>query len=321
MEILSFNPIFKEKVWGGDKIYTILGKDFSPSLNCGETWELIGIDTHSSVVANGKFEKKNLYSLVKLYKEKLVGKKNYERFGNTFPLLIKFIDARENLSVQVHPNDNQALKTHGTFGKTEFWYILDTSTNAQILYGFNQNINKKKLVQHIENNTIEDILKYYKVQKGDTFFIPSGKVHAIGGGVLLAEIQQASDITYRIYDYNRPDKTGHLRELHIKEALKAINFEDNHSYYKPIAKDNENSQLCTCDYFKINFLNIKKEQLYDYQILDSFIIYICVEGKGKVINNKQVKSIKKGEVLLLPATINKVKILPKDNIKILECYI
>lgn len=320
MELLTFEPIFKEKVWGGHKIQTILGKNFYPLDNCGETWEISDASANMSIVSNGKFKGVALKDLIIRSKADLLGQKNYRIFGTKFPLLIKFIDAQQDLSIQVHPDDRLAAKKHACFGKTEFWYILDHDPNARLLYGFKEKINQSVYLESMKKDTLMELLNAPKVRKGDTFFIPAGRVHAIGAGILLTEIQQSSDITYRIYDYNRPDKTGQLRALHTEEALEAIKFEDNQPYVDNVG-DSHAKRLCSNAYFRVDYHFINESKQFDYAHFDAFIIYICVEGAGCISYRDQTLNFKLGQVLLIPAVIDKVDIQAVDPIKILECYV
>ena len=221
---LKFRTIFKDKIWGGNKIKTILNKDFSPLPNCGETWEISGVEGNVSVVAEGEYAGKSLVELIDKYTDKLIGKKLYKKFHDQFPLLIKFIDANDDLSIQVHPDDKLARKRHNSFGKTEMWYVIQADPGAKLNAGFNRKVDKETYLHHLQNNTLEEILNFEEVRAGDVFFLPAGRVHYIGKGICLAEIQQTSDITYRIYDFDRRDDKGNLRELHTDLALDAIDF-------------------------------------------------------------------------------------------------
>jgi len=229
---LKFKPIFKDKIWGGNKIKTLLNKDFSPLPNCGESWEISGVQDEISVVSNGFLIGNNLQELIEIYMGDLVGDQVYQKYGIEFPLLIKFIDAHDDLSIQVHPNDKLAMQRHNAYGKTEMWYIIDADRGAKLISGFNTEVTKDAYIKHLENNTLNLILNYEEVKAGDVFFMPAGRVHAIGKGILLTEIQQTSDITYRIYDYNRKGTDGKPRELHTSLALDAIDFKSYDNYRK-----------------------------------------------------------------------------------------
>ncbi|MBN2519562.1 MAG: class I mannose-6-phosphate isomerase [Bacteroidales bacterium] len=320
---LKFKPIYKDKIWGGDKIRTLLNKDFSPLPNCGESWEISGVEKEISIVKNGFLATNNLQELIEVYMGDLIGDHIYYKFGDEFPLLIKFIDANDDLSIQVHPNDYLSKERHNAFGKTEMWYIIDADRGAQLISGFNKKLTKKEYIQHLKNNTVEKILNYEKVKQGDVFFMPSGRIHAIGSGILLAEIQQTSDITYRIYDYNRKGTDGKPRELHTGLALDAIDF----NFYKNYRTDYENqlnefSNIIKCDYFIASILEFNKSINKDYNLIDSFVIYICLEGDIEIIDQyKNNTRLEKGETILIPAILKDITLNPKQKSKILEIYV
>ena len=252
----------------------------------------------------------------------LVGEKVFDNYGETFPLLIKLIDANDDLSVQVHPNDEMAEKLYGQNGKTEMWYVIHAEKDAEINIGFNTPMTREKLEKHIANNTLKDVLHYVNTRAGDVFYIPAGKVHAIGKGVLLAEIQQSSDITYRLYDYNRKDTNGKLRPLHIQEAYQAIDYQNTDN--EPIrlhATPNKSTSLVRSPYFITNILNFDKQVEKIYADMDSFVIYICLEGHARLIYPKGEESISKGECILIPATIEDTVFIPQGNCKLLETYL
>ena len=223
---LKFKNIFKDKIWGGQKINTILGKDYTPLSNCGEMWVVSGVEGNQSIVENGFLAENELNEVVEIYMGDLVGEEVYEKYGNEFPVLIKFIDANDFLSIQVHPDDNLAKKRHAGNGKTEMWYIVEASPEAELISGFSKKVDKETYLEHLQNKTLKEILNFERVKAGDVFYMPAGRVHAIGPGILLAEIQQTSDITYRIYDWDRLGVDGSLRELHTDLALDAIDFEN-----------------------------------------------------------------------------------------------
>jgi mannose-6-phosphate isomerase len=316
---LKFKVFFKDKIWGGNKIRTILGKDFSPLSNCGETWEISGVRGNVSVVSEGFLSGKTLTELINDYKERLVGKKVYKKFGNEFPLLIKFIDANDDLSIQVHPNDQLAKQRHNSFGKTEMWYVLEADKGAKLNSGFNKAIDEKIYLSHLENNTLDQILNFEKVEAGDVFFLPAGRVHYIGKGVCLAEIQQTSDITYRIYDFDRTDDQGNKRELHTEQALAAIDYKHYKDYKtKYQQKLNTPADLVNCEYFTTKLIHFNKEVKRDYSAIDSFVIYICTEGELKLKTGNSESFIKKGDCILLPSEIKNVTLIPKKESKVLE---
>ena len=319
---LKFKTIFKDKLWGGNKINTILGKDFGDLPNCGETWEISGVEGDISVVADGALAGKSLVELIDSYRGRLLGDKIYDKYGNQFPLLIKFIDANADLSIQVHPNDDLAHRRHNSFGKTEMWYVFQADEGSSLISGFNRQIDRETFLEKFNNGQLMDILNREEVRAGDVFFIPAGRVHTIGKGLLLAEIQQTSDITYRIYDFDRIDGNGQKRELHVKEALDAIDY-NFYDHYKIPYNDqiNRSVELVRCDYFTTNKLNINQTLERDYSNLDSFIIYICFDGALVLDYPAGKVGVKKGDAVLLPANLKSVKLIPEKTCKILESYI
>jgi len=320
---LKFTPIYKDKIWGGNKIKAILNKDFGDLPNCGESWELSGVEGNISVVSNGYLAGNTLEELIEVYMGDLVGDQVFESFGIEFPLLIKFIDANDDLSIQVHPNDELSKERHNAFGKTEMWVVLQADKGSKLQAGFNQQVDKEEYLEKLENNELTDILNFEEVSAGDVYFIPAGRVHAIGKGILLAEIQQTSDITYRIYDYDRIDKEGNPRELHTDLALDAIDFTifpEYKSQYKP--KLNESVELVKCKYFTTNVLEFNKVVEKDYNQLDSFVIYICLEGTLQIETESGSETIQKGETILIPAVIDSVRLIPNSaSVKLLEVTI
>ena len=319
---IKFAPILKDKIWGGSKLNQILDKD-QASGNCGESWELSGVEGDVSKVKNGFLKGNDLNDLLEIYMADLVGEEIYNKFGNEFPLLFKFIDASDVLSIQVHPDDKLAKERHNAYGKTEMWYVLDSEKDAEIIVGFNKSLGKKEYLDAFNRGKLSDILNVEKTKKGDAFFIPSGRIHAIGKGVLLAEIQQTSDVTYRIYDWDRKDKKGEGRELHTELAVDAIAYDFQESYlinYQ--TKLNDSAQLVDTKYFTTNIIQIDKTIETDYTMLDSFIVYMCVEGEFQVeLDNGTKELIKKGETVLIPAIADKVSLTPIVESKILEVFI
>lgn len=319
---LKFKTIYKDKIWGGQKIKTYLHKDFGSLPNCGETWEISGVKSDVSVVASGALEGESLADLLVQYKDELVGKKVYDHFGNIFPLLVKFIDANDDLSVQVHPDDKLAKVRHNSFGKTEMWYIIEADPGSTLITGFNQEMTEQKYVDALNSGRIMDILNKEDAVADDVFFLPAGRVHTIGKGLLIAEIQQTSDITYRIYDFDRVDDKGNKRELHTEEALAAIDYKHYPEYKTQYApKKNETVKLVTCPYFTTNVLDFDESTSKDYSALDSFVIHVCVEGGYTVKYNNQAYAVKMGECILLPKSIDKVELETTGGFKILESYI
>ncbi|HCN84330.1 MAG TPA: mannose-6-phosphate isomerase [Sphingobacteriaceae bacterium] len=319
---LKFIPIFKDKIWGGNKIKTILNKDFSPLPNCGETWEISGVKSDVSVIENGHLKGKTLSSVLEEYKDSLVGKNIYERFGNEFPLLVKFIDANDDLSIQVHPNDELAKKRHNSFGKTEMWYIIQADPGSTLISGFNQKLDEKIYLEKLHSGHLTNILNKEKAEAGDVFFLPAGRVHTIGKGLLLAEIQQTSDITYRIYDFDRRDANGNTRELHTEEALAAIDY---HLYpqYKTQYQHQENKPvtLVKCPYFTTNLLEYTQSNIRNYKSIDSFVIHVCVEGSYTVVLDNNGIEVNMGECILIPASAGEINLETSEGFKILESYI
>jgi len=315
----KFAPLLKQTLWGGDKIIPF--KHLKTRLeNVGESWEISGVRDNETIVANGKEKGKSLNELVREQKGDLVGKENYERFGDEFPLLIKFIDARQDLSIQVHPNDEIAHRQGKTRGKTEMWYALAPTPGAQLYNGLKQKITPEQYKEMVENDTITDALARYEVHEGDVFFIPAGRIHAIGAGCFVAEIQQTSDVTYRIYDFKRKDKDGHYRELHTKEAAESIDYTVLPNYragYEP--KLNEGVQLVECPYFTTAVYDLTEPMTLDYSELDSFVILIGVKGEGRIVANGEELEFKMGDTILLPATTEEVKV--EGTVKFLETYV
>lgn len=318
---LKFKPIYKEKIWGGSRLKNTLNKKGVSGNFCGESWEISGLEGDVSIVENGYLAGEDLRSLIKKFKGDLLGKKIYQRFGEEFPLLIKFLDAAQNLSIQVHPDDALAQKRGEGMGKTEMWYVLEAESDAVLISGFNRPLNKKIYLEYFENARLEEILNTEKVQKGDVFFIPAGRVHTIGKGILLAEIQQTSDTTYRIYDYDRTDSDGNKRELHTQEALEAIDYEF-YQEYKTQYSRQKDVVLADCPHFSTHLLSITKSVVKNYQDLDSFVIYICVEGAINIDYEEEYFSLKLGESILIPASITALQLIPDDKkSKLLEVFI
>lgn len=319
---LKFKTIFKDKIWGGQKIKTLLNKDIGDLPNCGETWEISGVKGNISVVNDGPLKGENLQDLLKKYKGELVGKSIYKKFGDEFPLLVKFIDANDDLSVQVHPNDELAMKRHNSFGKTEMWYIFQADEGATLNSGFNRPLTKEQYQEYFDKGELMDILNIDKVKSDDVYFLPAGRVHYIGRGCLLAEIQQTSDVTYRMYDFDRTDDSGNKRELHTEESLDAIDF----SFYKNYRteyEDKENAivDLVSCEYFTTNKLHYNTTVVRDHSALDSFVIYVCMEGSLTMKYEHNIVNIQKGEAVLVPASISKLTLSPQGEFKLLESYI
>lgn len=316
---IKFQPILKEKIWGGEKLRTLLNKE-SKSSNIGESWEISDVEGDTSIVANGPLKGQTLKQLLKNYQDQLLGAKNYKIFGNQFPLLIKYIDAKEDLSIQLHPNDELAAKRHNSFGKTEMWYVMQADKDANLIVGFNQKMTPEKYLKHLEAKTLTEILNFDKVTTGDSYFIDVGRVHAIGAGVLLAEIQQTSDITYRVYDWDRVDDDGNERELHNDMAIDAFDFElpDNFRI-RYDNKKNIANEMVSCPYFTTNILHVN-QPILKLNAKDSFFIYMCVEGEAMFETENASEFVKYGETILIPAAIETYKIT-SNNAKLLEVYV
>lgn len=315
----KFEPLLKQTLWGGDKIIPFKHLDTQME-RVGESWEISGVNGSETIVANGQDKGKSLNQLVREQKARLVGKENYEHFGDEFPLLIKFIDACQDLSIQVHPDDETAHRLGRHRGKTEMWYCLESAPDAHLYNGLKKKITPEEYKEMVENDTITDALARYEIQEGDVFFIPAGRIHAIGAGSFVTEIQQTSDVTFRIYDYKRKDKDGNYRELHTKEAAESIDFNVLPNYkagYEP--KLNEGVQLVECPYFTTAIYDLTEPMTLDYSELDSFVILIAVKGKGTISANDDTIDFQTGDTILLPATTAEVKV--NGEIKFLETYV
>jgi len=317
---LKFTPIFKERLWGGTKLRELLEKEANGDL-IGESWELSDVDGDVSIVSNGPLAGLTLRQLIEKFGDRILGHSVMERFGTKFPILIKFIDAKQDLSIQLHPSDALAQERHDSFGKTEMWYVMQADKNARLIVGFNKNVKKEEYVDHLESNTLLDILNYEDVHEGDTFFINTGKIHAIGAGIMLAEIQQTSDVTYRVYDFNRKDKNGNTRELHTALALDAIDYEKKDDFKVTYTKErNVANNMVNCKYFTTNYMDVEGYLEHHIDERDSFTIYMCVEGKVTIDTGSEKEILEKGETLLIPAEIKKVD-LDATKAKLLEVYI
>ena len=316
----KFKPLLKQTLWGGNKIIAFKHLDLQME-HVGESWEVSGIKGCESVVAGGPDEGKGLNQLVHEQKGLLVGKENYERFGDEFPLLIKFIDAHQNLSIQVHPDDETARRHGKGHGKTEMWYVLKSASGAQLYNGLRQHITPETYKQMVEDGTITNALAHYTVHEGDVFFIPAGRIHSIGAGAFVAEIQQTSDVTYRIYDFKRKDKDGNYRELHTEKAAEAIDYtvhESYRTYYEPM--QDEGVQLIACPHFTTAVYDLNDPMTIDYSELDSFVVHIGLQGSCELTDDHgETISFREGESVLIPATTRTIKV--EGTIKFLETYV
>ena len=319
MELIKFEPLLKQTIWGGNKIIPF--KQLDQQLDqVGESWEISGVQGNETIVKEGQYKGMKLNELVARLGEKLVGRDNYERFGNEFPLLIKFIDAQRDLSIQVHPDDETAHRQGKSRGKTEMWYVLPSEPEAQLFSGLKLQITPEQYAQMVADDTITEALSQYHVQEGDVFFIPAGRIHTIGAGCFVAEIQQTSDVTYRIYDYNRRDKDGNLRQLHTKEAAESIDYRvlpDYRTAYK--LEKNVPEQVVQCPFFTTAVYDIDEPMTLDYSELDAFVILIGVKGQGTLTVDGQQTTLNMGETVLVPATVNEIKV--EGSVRFLETFV
>lgn len=351
---LKFKPFFKEKIWGGEKIRKVLHRPVENMDHCGESWEISAIEGNVSVVSNGFFAEDNdLNELIEVYMGDLLGDKVYDQYGLGFPLLIKYIDATDDLSVQVHPDDQLAQERYGMNGKTEMWYVIEADKGAGLYVGFKDGVTREQYCDAVDAGTVDQLLKFHPVKPGDLFFIPAGTVHAIGKGVLLAEIQQPSDVTYRIFDWNRVDAQGNSRELHVDEAFDAIHFEgepvQNESDASNVEtkqasssatpsdetvkntlpagrvnyeeKFNTTSKLLRSDFFNMNEIYFEQPLKKTYTEIDSFIIYMCIEGHVHAFTDEEQFELRTGEVMLVPACTPELNLIPEGKSRLLEIYL
>ena len=316
---LKFQPILKDKIWGGQKLQQLLHKP-TTSKNAGESWEISDVEGDTSIVANGTLQGSSLKHLLETHRSDLLGEKNFRQFGTKFPLLIKFIDAKDDLSVQLHPNDQLAKARHNSFGKTEMWYVVQADPESNLIVGFNQKMSQELYLKHLEDKTLQSILNFDAVQAGDTYFIEVGRIHAIGAGVLLAEIQQTSDITYRVYDWDRVDSDGNERELHNDIALEAFDFDMPDNFRVDYTKgSNTPTELVSCPYFTTNVMDVN-ELISKENTHDSFMIYMCVDGNAQIEVDGNQTGISMGETVLIPACIKQFSI-SANHAKLLEVYV
>lgn len=324
---LRFEPVFKTVIWGGSSLAAYKGMDV-PLESVGESWEVSAVPGAVSVVADGPLAGRTLSEVVALDPVGLLGQSVHDRYGTHFPLLMKFIDAAADLSIQVHPDDAMASRRHQTFGKTELWYVVAAKPGARLVVGFSTPITPDEYERRIADNTIEEVLCYHYVQPGDVFFLPAGRVHAIGAGILLAEIQQSSDITYRLYDYNRKDVNGQLRELHTELAKEAIDY-TLYPYWRTDypALANRVVPLVKCAYFTTNRLHLKADEagvstLTSSKPSDSFAVVMCLEGEGWLsFDGQGTQGIRRGQTLLVPAAIRQLQLGTSTHCLLLETYI
>lgn len=322
---LKFAPAYFEKIWGGQHVKTILHQDFGDLMNCGEMWLLSGLEGQNSIVCNGDFAGDELNDLIETFMGDLVGEDVFNKYGERFPLLIKIIDPLDNLSIQVHPDDELAQKIGLYNGKTEMWYVMNAEKGAKLVSGFNRDVTPKEFEEAVANKSVEGMLNYVDVHNDDAFFIPARKIHALGAGCMVAEIQQTSDTSYRVYDWDRIDRFGMKRELHIDEALATINFKKEDSGKVSYDKKTKNAtvSLVKCPYFTTNLIKLdtKSALVKDYSELDSFVILMCTEGSFILSYEDGTETVRTGECILIPNVINKVEIISDGECKFLEVYI
>ncbi len=317
----KFVPRLKEKIWGGQRLKELFGKDSGSLSNCGESWELSGVPGNYSVIGNGFLAGNELPELIEVYMGDLVGEKVFGMYGAEFPLLFKFLDTADDLSIQVHPGDSLARERHQSRGKAEMWYIMHADQDAELIMGFRQDITPETYLRHLENKSLKDIMHIEKVKTGDVFYIPPGQVHAIGKGITLCEIQQSSDITYRIYDYDRPGDDGKPRQLHTKEALEAIDFKARNNKIDYVPSMNAPVELVQSPYFTTRLTCFDRPLEQDYMFVDSFVVYVCLEGEFSLQYAGGAEQVRGGDTLLLPAEINSLRMVPKNFCRVLETYI
>ncbi|RLD25171.1 MAG: mannose-6-phosphate isomerase [Bacteroidetes bacterium] len=318
---LKFKPILKPTIWGGKKLGDILNKPIGNIETCGESWEISGVEDNISEVEEGALKGKTLTMLIQKYKGALIGDRTYQDFGTKFPLLIKFIDANRDLSIQVHPDDDLAKKRHNSFGKTEMWYVIDAEDGATLISGFKKATNRDEYLDYFNSGRLTDLLNREEVLNDDVFFLPAGRVHTIGQGLLIAEIQQTSDITYRIYDFDRVDKNGNKRELHVDEALDAIDFSYYDDYKTTYDQNQGEVELSVSKYFVCNRILTNTPITKTYNELDSFVILMVLEGSGSLKTNNGSYAYSKGDTYFIPANIEEITINPENASKILEVYL
>jgi mannose-6-phosphate isomerase len=316
---LRFHPIYKPLIWGGEKLRECYGKTDAPE-KTGESWEISQVEDNISLVSNGFLEGKSLEDVIQKYKGELLGQRVFERFGNRFPLLTKFIHSNDDLSIQVHPGDEYAAEHHGENGKTEMWYILDSEKDAQLIVGFNKDINRDIMLEKLNDGSLKEVLHFEKVSEGDVIFLPEGRIHALGPGIVLAEIQQTSDMTYRIYDWDRVGVDGKPRELHIEHALNVLDYKAYTSYKTSYQSQlNAPVNLVECPYFSTQLIQIDKKLDLDYTTLDSFVVYMCLDGDLDIQYDGEDRThLVKGDTILIPAAIKDLSLIPNQDSRLLE---
>jgi len=334
-DIIFLEPVFKDYIWGGKKLKEVFNKKVINEECTAESWEISTNKDGETVISNGDFKGKKLTEIYKdeKYKEEIFGTKC--KMLDEFPILIKFIDAKNDLSVQVHPDNKYASENENSLGKTEMWYVLDCIDNAKIICCTEKEVDKNSFEKSLNTEKFKDCFNYINVKKGDCIFIPAGTIHAILGGILIAEIQQNSNITYRVYDWDRVDKNGISRELHIDKSLDVIDFNKNPQITSTLDNMIKNDEtyveefnITDCEFFKTDKIVIKNRELLGKSKLESFYAMNVINGSGKIsfdvnseINNKNKieYNIKKGDSFLMPSTLGEYVI--SGNLEILKTYI
>ncbi|MCK5136268.1 MAG: class I mannose-6-phosphate isomerase [Bacteroidales bacterium] len=318
---IRFRPIYKKLIWGGEKLREEYGKTGAPEMT-GESWEISNVEDNISIASNGFLAGNSLEELIEIYMGDIMGDRIFEKFGTFFPILTKFIHSNDNLSIQVHPGDDYAMEHHGENGKTEMWYILEAEKDARLIVGFNRDIDENEFLASLNSGTLVDLMNFEPVQKGDVLFIPTGRVHALGPGIVLAEIQQTSNMTYRIYDWERKDADGNARELHIDHALNVMDYVHRENYktdYTPLM--NSSVSLADCPYFTTRYMQFDQPVDKDYNLIDSFIIYMCMEGEVDIhYPGRTPETIRKGDSILIPAVLKEISLIPQKTSTLLEIY-
>jgi mannose-6-phosphate isomerase len=318
---LRFKPIYKKLIWGGEKLREEYGKSDAPE-KTGESWEISCVEDNISVVANGFLEGNTIEEVIEVYMGDVVGDWIFERFGTFFPILTKFIHSNDYLSIQVHPGDDYAMEHHGENGKTEMWYILESEKDARLIVGFNREMDRQEFLERMQQGTLVETMNFEPVEKGDVIFMPTGRVHALGPGIVLAEIQQTSDMTYRIYDWDRKDADGKGRELHIDHALNVMDFTRHENYktaYTPVL--NATTTLADCPYFTTRYMKFDQPVYKDFNLIDSFVIYMCMEGKvGLYYPGGAPETLRKGDTILVPAALKELSLVPQETTTLLEIF-
>jgi len=318
---IRFKPIYKELIWGGEKLREEYGKKDAPEMT-GESWEISMVEDNISVVSNGFLKGNTLEEIIEVYMGDLVGDRIFEMYGTFFPILTKFIHSNDNLSIQVHPDDNYAMEHHGENGKTEMWYILEAEKDAKLIVGFNRDTDREGFLKSLKEGSLVELMNFEPVQKGDVLFMPTGRVHALGPGIVLAEIQQTSDMTYRIFDWDRTGPDGQPREMHIDHALNVMDFERRGDYktsYTP--RLNSTVNLADCPYFTTRYMQFDQPVDKDYSLIDSFVIYMCMEGKVDLhYPGEKPETLKKGDTVLVPAAIKELSLVPREESTMLEIF-